>query len=151
MSKISVFSLEKRFKQFEKPVFSVAAKLLKIINSDNYYLEIYLADGKTMRFLNKKFRNKNKTANVLSFNEPSGFPHPELAVRNGMEKTKSLGEIYLNLEDNERITGKNVNKSPDENFRLLAHGILHLLGYNHKKKNDKIKMEVLEKKLISEL
>ncbi|KKP85907.1 MAG: hypothetical protein UR88_C0004G0014 [Candidatus Nomurabacteria bacterium GW2011_GWA1_35_8] len=156
MSKIAVISLEKRFGKFERPVFSAAAKLLKTINNDDFYLEIYLAGDKSMKFLNKKFRNKNKAANVLSFDEPNGFPHPELAGRGGIIKTKSLGEIYLNMTNNLRPITDDIQLTTNNNrglsvisYQLLVHGLLHLLGYNHKKKNDRIKMEKKEKLLIN--
>ena len=90
MNKIAVFSSEKEFKKFEKPVFSTVVELLEVLDKNNIYLEIYLAGNKMMKFLNKKFRNKNKAADVLSFNEPIGFPRPELAGRDGIKKVKSL-------------------------------------------------------------
>lgn len=151
MNKIAVFSLKKKFKKFEKPVFSVAEELLETLNKDNFYLEIYLANNGIMKFLNKKFRNKNKAADVLSFNEPDGFPHPELVGRGGTKRIKSIGEIYLNLTNDQQLTTNNSCRLSVVSCKLLMHGILHLLGYNHKEKSDRIKMEFLEKKLISKL
>lgn len=84
-----------------------------------------------MKFLNKKFRNENKTTSVLTFVEPKNFPHPESPL-------KFLGEIYLNSG---YLNKKNLAS-------LIAHGLLHLLGFQHKKKNDRIKMEAKEKFLI---
>lgn len=140
MNKIVVFSLEKRLKKFEKPVFLIAVELLKIIGKNNIYLKIYLAGDKTMKFLNKKFRSKNKAADVLSFNEPNKFPHPELVSRGAAKEIKPIGEIYLNLTNDQQLT-----------TQLLVHGLLHLLGYNHKKKSDRIKMEKTERLLIGKL
>lgn len=141
MNKIVVFSLERKFEKFEKPIFSAAVKELEILRKDNCYLEIYLAGNKRMRFLNKKFRNKDKPADVLSFNEPNNFPHPELAGRGGIKKTKAIGEIYLNLTNNQRLITNN-------SYKLLVHGLLHLFGYNHKKKSDRIRMEKMEQKIL---
>lgn len=118
--------------QAEKKAKILAGKFLRLLKKKNCYLEIYLLNSQKMKFLNKKFRNKNKAADVLSFPEPKNFPHPE-------SQKKFLGEIYL--------------KSPITNYKLLttllAHGLLHLLGFQHQKKSDRIKMEKKEKFLIS--
>lgn len=92
---------------------------------------IWLTAGKW--FLNKKFRNKDKAADILSFVEPKNFTLPP-------SKAKKLGEIYLKL--------------PPADFplnQLVIHGLLHLLGYTHKSKNDTILMEKREKFLISKI
>ncbi len=96
--------------------------------------DIFLLGGAEMRRLKKKFLPREKgPANVLSFGEPSGWPNPA-------GRPEKLGEIYLNLD----LTGGEMNKLAP----LLLHGVLHLLGYDHKKKNDRIKMENLEKKTL---
>ena len=87
-----------------------------------------------MKFLNKKFRNKNKTTDILTFVEPENFPHPE-------SKLKFLGEIYLNPDCISR----------NEFALMIAHGLLHLFGFQHQGKSDSIKMEAREKFLISNL
>ena len=151
MNKIVVFPLEKRFKKFEKPVFLFMMELLEIIGKNNIYLEIYLAGDETMKFLNKKFRNKNKAADVLSFNEPNKFPHPELVGRGATKKIKPIGEIYLNLINDLQLTTNNSCWLSVISYQLLVHGLLHLLGYNHKEKSDRIKMEKIERLLIGKL
>ena len=82
-----------------------------------------------MRRLNKEYRGKDKVANVLSFVEPLNFPHPET-------KTRFLGEIYLNFIDSDKFVVSCQY--------LLIHAILHLLGYTHKGKSDRMKMEKKE-------
>lgn len=117
--------------QAKKKAKILAGKFLRLLKKKNCYLEIYLLNSQKMKFLNKKFLNKNKTSNILTFVEPENFPHPESPL-------KFLGEIYL--------------KSPITNYKLLitllAHGLLHLMGFQHKKKSDRIKMEAKEKFLI---
>ena len=96
-------------------------------------MEIYLTNGRKMRFLNKKFRNKDKVANILSFEEPRNFISPP-------SKAKKIGEIYLKFP----ITDYPINQ-------LLVHGLLHLLGFKHGSKNDRMKMEKAEQKLLRKL
>ncbi len=135
MNKISIVSLEKRFKKFEKSIKIIAERILKILKKENIEADIYLAGNGKMRFLNKKFRGKDKTADVLSFCEPKRFIYPPL---DGGSKSKKIGEIYINPQS-----------SKFSILQLLAHGFLHLFGYHHNKKDDRIKMEKKEKFLIS--
>lgn len=98
--------------------------------------EIFLLGDAKMKSIKKKFLSREKgPANVLSFGEPAGWP-----AEGGKRK---LGEVYLNLD----LTGGKM----EELSPLFLHGILHILGYDHKKKNDRIKMEKLEKKIIGKL
>lgn len=103
-------------------------------------LDIILLPDHKMAALKARFiKNKKKTEpNVLAFPEPHAFPHPELGKRN-----RYIGEIYLNTD----ILGK----SPERTAPLLLHGLLHLLGYDHKRNSDAKKMEALEKKILREI
>lgn len=95
---------------------------------------VFLLPDAEMRKLKKRFLPDEKgPANVLSFPEPTGWPSL-------MEKRKSLGEIYLNK--------KILEENPDDSTVLLVHGLLHLLGYDHKKAQERKIMESLEKKLL---
>lgn len=123
MNRVAVVGIEKKFEKFEKDIRRDALAILKILNKDNVAADIYLSGNALMRRLNKEYRGKDKVANVLSFVEPLNFPHPET-------KTRFLGEIYLNINST-------VN-------HLLIHAILHLLGYTHKGKSDRMKMEKKE-------
>lgn len=113
-----------------------AKKISRILGIEGAKIDIFLADDELMRALKKRFFRKEKSADVLSFSEPKGFPHPEA-------KEKYLGEIYLNWGMH--------RKNPERTTYLLAHGVLHLLGYDHFKKNDIIKMERKEKELMRKL
>ena len=145
MNKIFTISLKKEFVKEEKKVKLAIAKILKILNKKNVSVEIYLAGSRTMRSLNKKLRGKDKVANVLSFEEPEEFiqnPPDRGTTQNKRKMTRNLGEIYLNAE------------REDENFSkefLLVHGILHLLGYDHIKESDAIKMGRKEKSVLVKL
>jgi len=128
MNKIVVVNLSKKGKGIEKEIERLASKILKFLKKDKIYLEIYLVSSQKLLFLNRKYRSKNKSANVLSFEEPKGFFYPP-------DTQKRIGEIFLNISavsDKEELT------------LFLIHGILHLFGYQHKKKSDRIKMEKKE-------
>ena len=100
----------------------------------NSYAAIFLVSNKKIQSLNKKFRKKDKPTNVLAFPFAKGFPEPK-------KGKKFLGEIYLSPE---------YIRDHKENIEFMAiHGLLHLLGFNHIKKSDRIKMQSLEKKLMA--
>ena len=110
-------------------------KLLK--NKSNNYT-IFLTNNKKMRQLNKKFRNKNKPTDVLSF-----------PFQNKIKNTKNtyLGDIAISYE----IVKK---KSKNSNFllefdKMWIHGYLHLLGYDHKKNKEYNKMRKLENLILN--
>ncbi len=130
MNEIEVISLDGKFWKFEKEIKIAASKILKILNKTGVAVEIYLIDGRKMRLLNKRFRGKDKTTTILSFEEPRNFILPA-------SKSRKIGEIYLKLP----IADYPINQ-------LLIHGLLHILGYNHQKKSDRIKMELKERKLF---
>lgn len=74
--------------------------------------------------------------NVLAFPADLSFPRPDLAK-------PALGEIYLN---------PTYIAAHGENFEyMLIHGFLHLLGYDHIQKNDRMVMEAQEQKLLRAL
>lgn len=132
MNRVVAASLDKRFKKFEKKISAMALKILKILNKDGVEAEIYLINSGKIKFLNKKFRGKDKTTTVLSFEEPKDFIYPPPA---GGSKHKKIGEIYIKLPI--------INcQLPITN--LLIHSLLHLFGYDHQKKNDRIRMEKKE-------
>lgn len=134
MNRVAVISLDRRFKKFEGKIKKTALKIFGILKKKNVSAEIYLAGDRGMRFLNKKFRGKDKTTDVLSFEEPKNFIYPS-------RKIKRIGEIYLNLTNDLRLT-------TNDSRRLLIHGLLHLSGYEHKKESDRIKMEKMEQRIL---
>lgn len=120
----------------ERKLSRLAAAILKMLKVREATLDIILLDNTKMAALKARFIKKRSEPNVLSFPEPAHFPHPET-------KRRYLGEIYLNRDI--------LRRSPERAKALLLHGILHLLGYDHKKKADIAKMEGLEKKLLAAL
>jgi len=122
-------------------------KILKLLHRESATLDIFLLPHAEMRQLKARFFKKQTEPNVLSFVEPVGFPHPEKKKKAGGSRQRAggkyIGEVYLN---------KNIlAKSPERAMPLLLHGILHLLGYDHKKKKDGAVMENLESRILKML
>ena len=111
---------------------------IKDFTYKNLEFTILLTNNKKMRLLNKKFRNKNKATDVLS------FPLTDI-----IKKRKYLGDIALSYEIiNKRSKKTNFNFELD---RMWVHGYLHLVGYNHKKNVDFKKMVTAETKILKKL
>ena len=95
-----------------------------------------------MKYLNFKFRKRNKTTDVLS------FPNQEILDLKKKNKEKIyLGDIALSYEIINR-------RSKVSNFclefdKMWIHGYLHLLGHNQKKKKSFIKMKKLENLILN--
>ncbi len=117
----------------EKKLEALAAKILKAVDVRGATLDIFLLPNREIAAMKAKFIKKKTEPNVLAFPEPATFPHPET-------KRRYLGEIYLNKDI--------LKKSPERTAPLLLHGILHLLGYDHKNAEDIKKMEGWEKKIL---
>ena len=123
MYNVVVLSLEKKFYRYQSKLQALIIAAMRHEKTPGL-VEVYLLGDKLM--------NKN----VLSYPAPPDFPRPDL-------EQKILGEIYLNPD---------YIKAKKEDLDFMAlHGFLHLLGYDHKKKSDTIKMETKEKKLLRAL
>ena len=105
---------------------------------------LLLSGNKEIRHLNKKFRKKDKSTDVLSF---PFYSKKELKIKLKKEKEIYLGDIIINLN---KIKGKNSKNSFKLEFnKLWVHGLAHLFGYEHKKNKDFYNMSRFEKKFIS--
>ncbi len=114
----------------------LARKILERLKVRGATLDIFLLGDRQMAALKARFFKKKTEPNVISFPESGQFPHPE-TTRN------YLGEIYLNRDI--------LRRSPERAKPLLLHGMLHLLGYDHKRKTDAAVMEPLEEKILKDL
>ena len=100
-------------------------------------LSIALVNDKEIQFLNKKFRDKNKATNVLSF--PSNGPAP------------ILGEIILSYETLKKEAEELLIPFKHHLIHMLVHGFLHLQGFDHQTDEDAATMEKLEVQVLSDL
>ena len=95
-----------------------------------------------MKKLNKKFRNINKSTDVLSF---PFFSYKNLKLIK--EENFYIGDIAVSYEIiNNRSQKSSFNIEFD---KIWIHGVLHLLGYDHIKNKDYYKMNNIEKKVLN--
>ncbi len=130
-------------KYFKKKL-RLIKKFIKSINGKNITFTILLTNSLNIKKLNKKFRNKNRPTDVLSF---PFFEKKKLKYIR--QKNCYLGDIAISYEI--------INlRSKKENFILefdkaWIHGFLHLLGYDHIQNKDYFKMNSIEKKILNSI
>jgi probable rRNA maturation factor len=101
-------------------------------------LTILLSNNKNIKKLNKKFRNKNKSTDVLSF--PS--------VKNlNIKESPYLGDIIISYEFMNKPKKLSNLEFKSKVTKIFIHGFLHLLGYDHIKLKDFKKMFIEEEKI----
>ena len=118
------------------------SRIIKFFKNRNITFTILLTNSLNMRKLNKKFRNLNKSTDVLSF----PFLYPNNLRFNGQKKFY-LGDVAVSYEIIYSRTKK--NNFLFEFDKVWIHGFLHLLGYNHIKSKDYFKMNRIEKRILN--
>ena len=101
-------------------------------------LTILLSNNKNIKKLNKKFRNKNKATDILSF--PS---EKKLDIK----KSPHIGDIVISYEFMNKPKALTALEFKSKITRIFIHGFLHLLGYDHIKLKDFKEMLIEEEKI----
>ena len=150
MIKIEVLIKDKNWKKYLSNPNRYLNTQAKKINLKKYFrskfisISILLTGNNDIKFLNKKFRKKNKTTDVLSF--PS-YDQNKIRTKLKSQKNLYLGDIALNLYKIDRAK----DKFKSEFDKLWVHGLVHLMGYKHYKNKDFFKMKKIEDKIIEQL
>ncbi|MFA5188453.1 MAG: rRNA maturation RNase YbeY [Patescibacteria group bacterium] len=127
-----------------KQIISRSVKVLKV--RYNFEITILLVGTKKITALNKKFRNKNKITDVLSFSQQEGkqFILPP-------QEKKYLGDLIICYPQIKK-QAKFFSTSIQTEFSLiLIHGFLHLLGYNDETLKGEKEMQKLQEKILTQL
>ena len=131
-------------KKYFKNKLKKISKILKFLNGKNITFTILLTNSINMKKLNKKFRNKNKATDVLS------FPFFTLnSLKLIKKKSFYIGDIATSFEI-VNLYSKNNNFNLEFD-KLWVHGLLHLLGFSHKNNNNYFKMNKIEKKILNSI
>ncbi len=133
------------YKYIKYPNSYIDRKIKKLNNKNkklkkSVYFTLLLSGEKEIKNLNKKFRNKNKATDVLSF---PFYKKKELHKRLIKEQEIYLGDIIINL--NEIKDKKKLKNFKEEFNNLWIHGLVHLFGHDHKKEKDFLAMKKIEK------
>ena len=137
MIKISVFSEErawsKRLKNtdlFFKKICKAFPKKYQFLNK-NVSLSLLLSNNRNIKRLNKNFRNKNKSTDILSF---------PFSKKVKISKNTYLGDVIISYNYLDKPKSQNIDSFKEKTIKIFIHGFLHLLGFNHIKNKDYFKM-----------
>ena len=119
-------------------------KKKKLHKKKTIFCTLLLSGNDEIKRLNKKFRNKDKSTDVLSF---PFYEKKEFKNKINKEKEIYIGDIIVNI--NKINKKKNIKNFRLEFDKLWIHGLVHLLGYDHKKNKDFLNMLKVEKKFLS--
>ena len=112
-------------------------------NISNAMFNVIITDNKRIHEINKQYRNIDKETDVISFALEDNLDI-ELPIR-------LLGDIYISI-DKAREQALSYNHSLERELSFLAvHGLLHLLGYDHIKKDDEEIMFSRQEMILNEL
>lgn len=119
----------------EKPLNNKLNKVVSTIldqeKMSDCVINLRLLNDKEMKKLNMQFRQKDKTTNVLS------FPNDDISVK----QTKNIGDIAISVEYVKAEANKEGKTFDDHIIHMLAHGVYHILGYDHENNENAVIME----------
>ena len=137
MIDINVFSEEKAWSKrlrnkdiFFQKICNAFPKKYKF-SDKKVSFTLLLSNNKNIQKLNKLFRKKNMPTDILSF---------PFAKKIKISKRTYLGDIIISYNFINNPKSLNSKLFKDKVIKILIHGFLHLLGFDHKKKKDYIKM-----------
>ena len=127
-------------------ITSVVRKTLKQLTLDNVSVSIIVSDNEFIKKINADYRKKNYPTDVISFAYREQ-PFPEIK-----EENEVLGDIYISAEKAAEQSEEIGHSLKDEFARLLVHGILHLIGYDHEKgKKEEQRMQEMEDYILERI
>ena len=116
-------SRTRRFRMRRLPLTSVAQRILNAAGVASAELSLELVGDRRMRGLNRDYRHRDCPTDVLAF-----------PMREGCgPKTPLLGDVVVSLETALRQAQSRGHSLDEELVRLLTHGVLHLVGYDHER------------------
>ncbi|WP_162252394.1 rRNA maturation RNase YbeY [Caulobacter sp. Root655] len=109
---------------------------------EGHGIVILLADDDSVQTLNRDFRQKDYATNVLS------FPSPQNSEAN---PEGQIGDIVLAFGVCQREAAEQGKPLAHHLQHLVAHGVLHLLGYDHESDDEAQAMEAFEREILAGL
>ena len=152
MISIEVFSEEKAWSKklknkefFFKKICNFFPKKYQFPNK-KICLTLLLSNNRCIKKLNKNFRNKNKSTDILSF---------PLIKKTSISKKTYIGDIIISYNFMNKPKSQNIENFKKKVIKTFIHGFLHLLGFDHIKNKDYRKMlreeEKIYKSIISKI
>ena len=144
MINVNVFSNEKawskklkRKKFFFNQICKAFPKKYKF-SGKKISFSLLLSNNRSIKKLNKEFRNKNKSTDILSF---------PINKKIKISKQTYIGDIIISYDFIDKPKSQKIEKFKEKVIKTFIHGFLHLLDYDHIKDKDYRKMLSEEEKI----
>lgn len=111
------------------------------LNLKNVMFNVIIVDNEKIHMINKEYRKIDRPTDVISF----ALEDDKTIVN---DDVRVLGDIYISYDKVKEQANDYGHSVKREMCFLAVHGLLHLLGYDHMKKEDEIKMFGLQKELL---
>ena len=128
-------------RQNPRQVRLLADRMLKELDLEHAELSVLLTDDRGIHRLNRRYREKDRATDVLAF-ELDGSQAPGHGAQ-------CLGDVVISLDTAARQAKAKRLPLLHEVRLLLAHGLLHLLGYDHARPAQKRRMDAMTRRLVS--
>ena len=144
MINIEVFSEEKAWSKkirkkefFFKEICNFFPRKYQFPNK-KISLTLLLSNNKCIKKLNKNFRKKNKSTDILSF---------PITKKTSVSKKTYIGDIIISYNFMNKPKSQNIKSFKKKTIKTFIHGYLHLLGFDHIKEKDYRRMVGEEEKI----
>ena len=127
----------KKKEQFFRDICKAFPKKYRFFNK-RISLTLLLSNNKNIKRLNKNFRNKNKSTDILSF---------PLNKKKTLLKKTYIGDIIISYNFIDKPKSQKLKFFKEKLIKTFIHGFLHLLGFDHIKNKDYKKMLKEEKRI----
>ncbi|MCX7973086.1 MAG: rRNA maturation RNase YbeY [Candidatus Aminicenantes bacterium] len=129
---VQIINRQRKHKIREKHFRHLVSKLLSFYSLPKAEVSLVFTGNSSIKRLNRQFRKKDMPTDVLS------FPMAE----KGIDGQYYLGDIIISVPQAYFQCGRKESELEKELDRLIIHGFLHLLGYNHGSEMEKEAMKI---------
>lgn len=144
---ITITNRQRKYPLNTKKMRSWARAILAAQDEADVTVGLVFVGDRVMRRFNRQYRGVDAPTDVLAF--PMDSPGTLLSLEKGYPK-RHCGDLMISLERADAEASLFYRNFSEHLFCLIAHGLLHLLGYDHERsRQDAVKMQRREKKLFA--
>jgi metalloprotein, YbeY family len=139
--------------KYEKTIKKVVEKCFEEegISDSKLCLTVTLTNPENIRKINKEYRKIDKETDVLSFPMFEKQELDEMIAKKQFEHEDVLGDIIISIARVEEQAKEYGHSFERELSYMVVHGFYHVMGYDHIKEEDKVKMRPKEEKILNDL
>ena len=140
-------------KKYEATIKKVVEKCFEEegISDSKLCLTVTLTNPENIRKINKEYRKIDKETDVLSFPMFEKQELDEMIAKKQFEHEDVLGDIIISIARVEEQAKEYGHSFERELSYMVVHGFYHVMGYDHIKEEDKVKMRPKEEKILNDL